>query len=423
MLDVTIPATTPRERFLRLEGRVFVVLVAIGLVLVAIGAAAALLAEERGHVITHMDNQVVWGTPHVFAILLIVCASGALNVASVGSVFGRIEYKARAPLSGLLALTLLAGGLAVLMLDLGRPERISVAATHFNFRSVFAWNVFLYSGFFAIVAGYLWMLMERRMNRWTHAVGVAAFGWRFALTTGTGSIFGFLAARQAYQSAVLAPMFIVMSLAWGLAAFLIVQLAMYRWAGRELPATVQRTMSRLLAVFVFAVLYFVFVYHMTNLYFARQAGIERFLLVDGGVYPLLFWAGFVALGSLVPLVLLLHPAIASRRATLLASILVLAGAGCELYVFIIGGQAWPLEIFPGYRASSSFGDGAIAQYSPSLVEVCLGLGGVGVTFLLTTVGVRVLDFMPADAIANVPTRAVAAPPGAATAGPAKGASA
>ena len=36
----------------------------------------------------------------------------------------------------------------VLMLDLGRPDRLIVAATHYNFKSVFAWNVFLYSGMF-----------------------------------------------------------------------------------------------------------------------------------------------------------------------------------------------------------------------------------------------------------------------------------
>ena len=120
--------------------------------------------EEHGHIVTGMNNQIVWGLPHVFAIFMIVAASGVLNVASIGSVFGKPAYKARAPLSGLLCLALLAGGLAVLMLDLGRPERMVVAATHYNFTSVFAWNVFLYSGMFAIVAVYLWTLMERRMS-------------------------------------------------------------------------------------------------------------------------------------------------------------------------------------------------------------------------------------------------------------------
>ena len=45
--------------------------------------------EHHGHVVTGMNNQVVWGLPHVFAIFLIVAASGVLNVASIGSVFGR----------------------------------------------------------------------------------------------------------------------------------------------------------------------------------------------------------------------------------------------------------------------------------------------------------------------------------------------
>ncbi len=45
--------------------------------------------EERGHIVTGMNNQIVWGMPHVFAIFLIVAASGVLNVASIGSVFGQ----------------------------------------------------------------------------------------------------------------------------------------------------------------------------------------------------------------------------------------------------------------------------------------------------------------------------------------------
>ena len=108
--------------------------------------------EQHGHMVTGMNNQIVWGMPHVFAVFLIVAASGVLNVASIGSVFGKPVYKARAPLSGLLAMALLAGGLTVLMLDLGRADRLIVAMTHFNFKSIFALNVILYTGFFAIVA-------------------------------------------------------------------------------------------------------------------------------------------------------------------------------------------------------------------------------------------------------------------------------
>ena len=75
------------------------------------------------------------------------------------------------------------------------------------------------------------------------------------------------------------------------------------------------------------------------------------------------------------------------------------GAFAWLYVFIIGGQAFPLDIFPGHAVASSFGDGAIAGYRPSWPELLLGLGGVGTAFVLTTVGVRVLNFMPQDDLA------------------------
>ncbi len=369
---------------------------ALGALVLAAGLAAAHYMEVHGHAVTGMSNRIVWGVPHVFAIFMIVAASGVLNVASVGSVFGQPVYKARARLSGLLAVALLAGGLTVLMLDLGRPERIVVAATHYNLRSIFAWNVLLYSGLFAIVALYLWTLMERRLNAYSKYAGLAALVWRIVLTTGTGLIFGFLVARQAYQSAVLAPMFIAMSLAWGMAIFLIAQAALFAWQGRALDPAIRRRMARLLGVFVAAVLYFVLVYHLTNLYFARQVEFTRFILASGGAYPLLFWLGYVFVGSLVPLLLLFHPRSDDDRTVIVASTLVIVGAFAQLYVFIIGGQAFPLELFPGYAASSTFFDGAIAAYRPSLAEILLGFGGLALALVAAVVGVRVLPFMPED---------------------------
>ena len=201
--------------------RFYFTLAVLGAV-VALGVAAAHYMEVEGHHVTGMTNQVIWGTPHVFAVFLIIAASGALNTASMASVFGQARYKPLARLSGLLAVALLIGGLAVLVLDLGRPDRLIVAMTTYNFKSIFAWNIFLYTGFLLIVAVYLWMMFEPRMNRYSKPVGIFAIVWRFVLTTGTGSIFGFLVARQGYDAAIMAPMFVIMSLAFGTAVFLLV---------------------------------------------------------------------------------------------------------------------------------------------------------------------------------------------------------
>lgn len=381
---------------LQFKNRLFYAMVAAGGLVVLLGLYAAHMMEQHGHIITGMNNQIVWGVPHVFAIFMIVAASGVLNVASIGSVFGKAIYKARAPLASLLSIALLAGGLTVLMLDLGRPDRIIVAATHYNPTSVFAWNVLLYTGMFAAVAIYLWTMMEQRMNPWTKPVGIVVFVWRFILTTGTGLIFAFLVARQAYGSALLPPMFIVISFAWGLAVFHVVQSAIYAWNGKTHTPEIVKRMKNLLGIFIIGALYLVAAYHLTNLYFAHQSGFERFILVDGGIYPQLFWWGYVVLGNLLPLLLIVHPRLGNTGSVIAASILVILGGFALLYVFIIGGQAYPLNIFPGFEVKSSFGDGQIGLYQPSLPEFLLGCGGLGIAFLITTISVRVLNFIPHD---------------------------
>ena len=382
------------ERTSASAGRSFWILMALGAAVLAVALGAAHYMEEHGHVVTGMSNQVVWGLPHVFAIFLIVAASGALNVASIGSVFGESAYKPHAALSVLLTVALLAGGLMVLVLDLGRPERLVVAATHYNFRSIFAWNMILYNGLFVLCALYLWALLERRFQAYAKPVGLAAFAWRIILTTGTGSIFGFLVARQAYASGVIAPLFIALSLAWGLAVFHLAQCGLARLAGTPMAADLQVRVRRLLGIFVVAALYFVAVHHMTNLYWAKQAAFEWFILVSGAPYPAVFWVGFVGLGSLVPLALLFHPRLAGPRATAAASGMVALGALAFLYVFIVGGQAFPLEIFPGYEVTSAFHDGQVDAYVPSLPELLLGLGGLAASFLIALAGARALPILP-----------------------------
>ena len=362
-------------------------------VLAALGSAWYM--EHNGHWVTGMNNQIVWGTPHVFAVFLIVAASGALNVASISSVFQKTAYKPLARLSGLLAIALLAGGLAILVLDLGRPDRLIVAMTYYNFKSIFAWNIILYIGFMGVVAIYLWMMMERKMNKFTRVAGFSAFIWRLILTTGTGSIFGFLVARQAYDTAILAPMFIIMSFAFGLAIFILVLLGIYKWSDRPLGDSILFRLKNLLGVFIGAVLYFVLTYHLTNLYITENHGIEQFILMDGGVYTKLFWIVQILIGSLLPLALLYHPSTGKSRGWIgIASLLVIIGGLAQMYVIIIGGQAYPMEMFPGKEVVSSFADGVIGSYTPSLPEIILGIGGVAVALAATFVGVRVLRFLP-----------------------------
>ncbi len=378
-------------------------LLALHAAVILAGLGAFLYMEHHGHIVTGMNNAIVWGTPHVFAVFLIVAASGALNVASISSVFNNYAYKPFARLSGLLSIALLVGGLMVLVLDLGRPERITVAMTTYNFKSIFAWNIYLYTGFLVIVAAYLFAMMDRSFAKSpnaTKSMGWLAFVWRLALTTGTGSIFGFLVAREAYDAAIMAPLFIAASFLYGLAFTVLVLQTVCREMRQQLMSDeMVEKFRNLIKIFTLAVLYFTVIKHLTNLYAAEHQGVEAFILRDGGIYTTLFWLGHVLVGNILPLVIVTFLSgegkpLGARLGLSVASILAIAGGLAFIYVTIIGGQAYPLELMPGMKVSSSFLDGEVAHYSPSLPEVLLGLAGVSVAMLATGVALKVMPFLP-----------------------------
>ena len=162
---------------------------------------------------------------------------------------------------------------------------------------------------------------------------------------------------------------------------------------QALLAPVLRLKS-LLAVFVAAVLYFVVIHHLTNLYFAKMHAVEAFILRDGGIYTQLFWIAQIGIGCVIPLVILLSPLGKQRLWIMVACALVVLGGVAQMYVTIIGGQAFPMPLFPGKEVSSSFFDGVVATYSPSLPEFLLGIGGIGIALGMTVFAIKVLPFLP-----------------------------
>jgi Ni/Fe-hydrogenase subunit HybB-like protein len=104
-------------------------------------------------------------------------------------------------------------------------------------------------------------------------------------------------------------------------------------------------------------------------------------------------------GNLVPLGIIFHPQRGKDRRWLAAACsMVVVGGLATMYVIIIGGQAYPMQLFPDHTVlASGFFDGvggAPGHYVPSLPELLLGIGGMAVAMLITAVGVRVLQFLP-----------------------------
>jgi molybdopterin-containing oxidoreductase family membrane subunit len=194
----------------------------------------------------------------------------------------------------------------------------------------------------------------------------------------------------------MAPLFIAASLLYGL-AFTVLVLATAGQQSRQglVSDEMVGKFRGLLAIFALAVFYFTAVHHLTNLYASEHHGVERFLLLEGGIYTAVFWIGQILVGTILPLAILAAPRYGQSRAAItLASVLFLIGGLAQLYVIIIGGQAYPLNLFPGMEVTSSFQDGQVARYRPSLPEVLLGLSGLSIAMFLTGIAFKLLPFLP-----------------------------
>ena len=376
-----------------------VALIIVSALLMLLGIYSAIVVHGAGHGLTGMNNHIVWGLPHIFAISLIVAASGAVNIATMGTVFALDVYKPWGRVSLVLAACLLLGGLLVLVLDLGRADRLVVAMTHYNFRSIFSWNIILYTGFVLMAIVYLWMLMEKRFNRYSRMVGSVMFAWRIILTSGTGCIFGFLVARNALDTAILAPLFIALSLVTGTAVFFLLQqmLQVNNQGTHQSNLQLWRSLRKSLLWFLLLLAYLSVVNHLTKLYSAEHQYTESYLLL--GPMALWFWGGHIILGVVLPVLLLTVRVDDTnevlRRRLNCACVASIGGGWCLLYSIIIGAQSTPLVLFPDKVVmASSFGDAGIEPYQGSAWEWALGLGGVGFACLLCIVVLRILPFLP-----------------------------
>jgi Ni/Fe-hydrogenase subunit HybB-like protein len=386
------------SNFTVIEGRSFgywKLVVFLG-ILVLMGAAAFIAVEIDGHGITGMNNKIAWGVPHVFAISLLVMASGALNLGSMSTVFAVKQFKQFGRFSAFLAIALLAGGLAVLMLDLGRPDRLLLTMMHMNFTSMFTLNVFLYSGFIVLCFLYLWSMFE--YQQYTKVIGSAAFMWRVILTTGTGSIFGVLHAREVFHSAITAPTFVALSLSSGTAVSILLLVSTFKHTKREMEDKIVFGLRNALIFFTLLVAYLLVVEKFTHFYSPAFYEVQSWIFT--GPYSWLYLFGVWGTAIIFPLGILFSSKLGnSVKGVMLASFSSVIGTFAFVAHLLLAGQSYPLNMFPGYEVSSPFLDGVAATYSPAMVEFVLGFGGIAIAGLIYLLGIKFFRMLPTKAVA------------------------
>jgi Ni/Fe-hydrogenase subunit HybB-like protein len=380
--------------FVNLEGksRGYRLALAVLVLLTLGGLISFIISYIQGHQVFGSNNVIPWGMPIVLAIYLIGLSAGSLILSSLTYVFGKEEYKPISRVAIFLAIVLIFGALISIALDLGRPEKAWRLFMFFylnNMSSMFAINGILYGGYFVISFIYLGIVMASKMKA-AKIMGTIAVGWAVLVHMGTGAIFGFIAAREAWVSPMKPLEFLAAAVTSGLALLIVAVVLTMLFSGRSVKKEMVTSLGRLLIVFIIVLTVLIVVDKLTHLYSpARDATVYML----AGPYSWIFWVLQIGLVVVIPLIILFNKRLnGSVGWIFLASALVVVGVFFERYFLVIPGAAYPMEYYPGHIEGVW---GAVQSFPLTPVETMLSVGIIAMLVLLFMLGLRFIDLLPA----------------------------
>ena len=381
------------------------------LALLMLVAFTAWIYELRyGLASTGMRNVISWGVYIVTFAFFIKLSAGGLIVASSAEVFGITELKPLARLGILTAAACVLVAAATIIPDLGRPARIGNLFLHPNWHSPMVWDVAIVSAYFLLAAMDLRVMCSgsepQRKHKLLTMLAIIGLPAAFALHSITAWIFGLQISRTFWNTALLAPLFVVSAILSGTALIAIISGALQRFGGIRLEGSTWRKLSGLMAVSAAIMLFFLFSEYLTVLWGnVPREMVTLKMILPGGAFSLLFWLEWV-IGGIIPFILLV--VLQTRRrvgAVVTCAVLILVGVFAFQIELTAVGMANPLiQLAPG-TSIGTYTPGRsvfqfVGQYAPTWVEYSIVLGLIAFGALLVTVGYRWLgarEFLPTRA--------------------------
>ncbi|MFC1592886.1 NrfD/PsrC family molybdoenzyme membrane anchor subunit [Candidatus Omnitrophota bacterium] len=392
------------SNFVTLEGksrnyRLAVVILAI---LALSGFISFIISYIQGHQVFGSNNVIPWGMPIVLAIYLIGLSAGSLILSSLTYVFGKEEYRPIARMAVFLAIVLIFGAMLSIAIDLGRPEKFWRLLMFFylnNMKSMFAINGILYGGYFVISLVYLGIIFASKPAV-TKIMGTIAVCWAMLVHMGTGAIFGFISAREAWVSPLKPLEFLAAALTSGVALLIIAVILTLKFSGRDLKKEIITSLGSLLKVFIIVLLLLIVVDKLTHLYSPHR---EATLYMLTGHYSWIFWGLQEGMGAFIPLAILFNPRLNKTVGWIaLAAASVVIGIFFERYFLVISGAAYPQHYYsPGHIEGIW---GALNSFTLTPAEMILSIGIFALLGLLFMQGLKYLELLPP---AKEPVKALA----------------
>ena len=310
--------------------------------LVAVGFGLWVYQLVNGLGVTGMNNSTSWGLYLTCFMFFVGLSAGGLIVASSASVFHIEKFKAVALPAVICSLVCICCAGICVLVDLGGIQRIWRMLTGPNFASPLVWDMVVITCYIVVNILYLVFMCGKRAD----AAKVAVIS-RFALPIAilvhsvTAWIFGLEIAREAWHTAILAPIFVASAMDSGLALLLLVLMIMKAKQVFEAPKELLSSLAGLLCACIAVDAYFIGCELLTTAYNGTDAGNAVLsTLLTGGTAPF-FWFELVC-GLIVPFCILVYGKNRrNMRLVAVASTLVVLGVFCKRVWLMFTGFATP----------------------------------------------------------------------------------
>lgn len=255
---------------------------------------------------------------------------------------------------------------------------------------MFAINGILYGGYFVISMFYLGIIFANK-PRLTRGMGIIAVFWAVLVHMGTGAIFGFIAAREAWVSPIKPLEFLAAALTSGVALLIVAVILTLMFSGRDVKKEIITSLGSLLSIFIIILLTLVVVDKLTHFY-SPDRGATVYMLA--GHYSWIFWGFQIGMGAVIPLAILFNSKLKKTiRWVALAAASVVIGVFFERYYLVIPGAAYPQHYYSPGKIEGVWG--ALGSFSFTPVEMILSVGIVAFLGLLFVLGLKYLELLPA----------------------------
>ncbi len=318
----------------------------------------------------------------------VIISTGLCMVSSIGHIFGVASFQPIAKRAVLLSVITICSGFLVIGLELENPFRLAIYLfLSPNFTSNIWWMGVLYSfEVVLLIIEFILLMLDR--HRASTVAGLLGIIFGIAAISNLGGVFAMLNGREFWYGSYLPIFFIASAVLMGSAAVVFFTVIAH-WVRREpLGVAIRESLAAVsrLAGLMLAVVMFLTVWRMVTLTVGGTHEAMVYKAFVSGAFAFNFWVYEVALGMIIPFILLVLTRGRSVGVSFVAASLIIFCAFFMRLDMVVAGQIVPMYWELGVKEYSR-----LNAYAPTWHEIFVVLGGVGLSGAAFLLGEKVFD--------------------------------